>query len=67
MNKAHGTPYDRGSADSYYQRAPNPHWYPMGTGNGRRIEEYDMSSEEITEYFVGYNENEKLQNFKDFT
>ena len=37
MNK-HGSPTDRGSADRYYGRPYDPHWYPEGTGNGKRVE-----------------------------
>lgn len=35
----HGGPYDRGGADSYYGRRPNPHYYVGAT----------YSSEEVTE------------------
>ena len=38
INKAHGAPYDRGSADSWYGRPKFPHWYPEGTYNGDVIE-----------------------------
>ena len=27
----HGSPKDRGSADRYYGRPFEPHWYPQGT------------------------------------
>ena len=33
MNKRHGGPYDRGSADSYYQRGPRPHYFKGDTYN----------------------------------
>jgi hypothetical protein len=59
MNKAHGSPFDRGSADSYYRRSPRPHWYPNGTGKGVRIEHWDMIPEQIAEYRAGWEENEK--------
>jgi len=59
MNKKHGSPFDRGSADSYYRRTPSPHWYPDGTGKGVRIEKEQMTPEEIAEYWVGWRENEK--------
>ncbi len=52
----HGSPYDRGSADYYYGRAPKPHWYPEGTGHGERIEEADMTAEEVQAYMAGYDE-----------
>lgn len=53
----HGSLYDRGSADSYYNRPPDPHWYPNGTYNPPRIEIIDLSKEQIAEYMKGYNEN----------
>ena len=27
INRRHGGPYDRGSADSYYRRPPRPHYF----------------------------------------
>ena len=53
----HGGPQDRGSADAYYGRNYDPHWYPLGTHKGERIESIDMSDSEIEEYKYGY-ENE---------
>lgn len=58
-NTVHGSPFDRGSADSYYNRPRSPHWYPNGTGNGQRIERQDMSVEEIEAYYAGYDYNEE--------
>ena len=51
---AHGSPYDRGSADYWYHRPKEPHWYPNGTGNGERITEDKMTQDEIDEYHLGY-------------
>ena len=57
----HGSPYDRGSADSYYNRPKTPHYYKNSQElNQERIEESDMSDEEIKEYYQGYEDNEKL-------
>ena len=39
----HGSPQDRGSADRYYGRPYNPHWYPSGTHKGKRIGKDQMS------------------------
>ena len=50
----HGSLYDRGSADAYYHRRPDPHWYPKGTYNGARID--SLTKEEVDEYMMGYNE-----------
>lgn len=50
----HGSPHDRGSADAYYGRRFDPHWYPNGSYNGERIEKSEMTPEEIAEYTYGY-------------
>ena len=62
----HGGPYDRGGADSYYQRGYNPHYY---TGDTRKSQEIPMSlmtAAEITAYTKGFNDNEDLGDFKDW-
>lgn len=51
----HGSLYDRGSADSYYRRPKNPHWWPEGTGHGTKVTE--LTEEELKEYNLGYDEN----------
>ena len=62
----HGGPYDRGSADSYYGRNFDPHWYPAGTGKGNRVEMANMSAHDITAYTKGFNDNEEDGNHKDW-
>ena len=57
----HGGLYDRGSADSYYGRRKDPHWYPEGTGHGKKVT--DLTEEELEEYNKGYDEN---TDFKDW-
>ena len=54
----HGSPYDRGSADSYYGRSFDPHYWPQGTYNGTRVELASMTAQEITAYSAGYTHNE---------
>lgn len=54
----HGSPMDRGSADAYYGRPVNPHYYPNGTGKGYRVLEADMTPEQIEEYCEGYRNQE---------
>lgn len=54
----HGSPQDRGSADRYYGRAFEPHWWPEGTGHGIRVEMEDMTYEQIEEYTYGYDNEE---------
>jgi hypothetical protein len=62
-DKTHGSPYDRGSADAYYGRSHNPHWYPEGSYRGKRIEEADMTVEEIQAYDAGYEEETERKNW----
>ena len=54
----HGSPQDRGSADRYYGRMYDPHWYPQGTGNGVRITRAEMTKEQIAEYDYGWDNEE---------
>lgn len=60
----HGGPYDRGSADSYYGRAFNPHYYVGGTGVTPIVTLANMSAAEIAAYTAGYRDNEEDSNFK---
>ena len=60
FDQTHGSPFDRGSADSYYNRGIDPHWWPEGTYNGRRREMAEMSAEEVQAYLAGYEYNEKF-------
>ena len=53
MNRKHGSLYDRGCADAYYERRANPHWYPDGTYNGPAI--ISLCDDQIKEYMIGYN------------
>ena len=62
----HGGAYDRGTADSYYGRTKNPHYYPLGTYNGDRVEQADMTLTQIDSNNLGFDENEADGNFKDW-
>lgn len=62
----HGGPFDRGSADSYYGRRAEPHWWPEGTMKGDRIEIEEMTEEEIFLYCAGYEYNEQNGDKKDW-
>tara|TARA_R110000822_G_scaffold45142_2_gene120898 strand:+ start:498 stop:713 length:216 start_codon:yes stop_codon:yes gene_type:complete len=50
------SPYDRGSADAYYGRRPDPHWYPEGIVRGLRVT--DMTEEQVADYYRGYEQEE---------
>ena len=60
----HGNPFDRGSADSYYDRGRNPHKYPNGTGNAPRVE--TLTAEEVEAYHAGYDYNEQFGDKKEW-
>ena len=71
--KRHRGAYDRGSADSYYRRRPEPHLYAGDTFSkdgsrvfGERILEADMTPAEIYQYWEGYKYNEQLGHHKDW-
>ncbi len=52
----HGSPYDRGSADKYYGREETPHFYTGASYSSTRVEQGDMTPEQIAEYKKGYEE-----------
>ena len=54
---SHGGLFDRGSADSYYGRAPDPHYGGVGGDSGERVPVRDEAS--VAEYMAGYQENER--------
>lgn len=55
----HGSLYDRGSADSYYRRPRDPHWWPAGTMFEEKITE--LTEEEVFEYHLGYSANDTFK------
>ena len=53
LERTHGCPFDRGSADAYYGRPLNPHYWTNGNGrNGGTV--YDLTVEEIKAYELGF-------------
>jgi len=65
-DQRHGGAFDRGSADSWYHRARNPHFYTEGTGTSERIEQAQMTPAEIQAYLAGYQWNEQFGGKKDY-
>ena len=63
-NQRHGGPYDRGGADSYYRRRREPHYFVGATGQSPKIDERDMTQEELDAYNAGFDDNESEGNFK---
>lgn len=64
VDKSHGSLWDRGSADSYYRRPRDPHYYPHGSYNGEPVT--DLSPEQVKEYLAGYAWNQKHGDKKDW-
>ena len=62
----HGSPFDRGSADSYYGRWRNPH---KGGSRGSMgwDEITDLTPEEVEAYHAGYDHNEQYGDKKDWS
>ena len=49
----HGCPFDRGGADAYYHRCPEPHYWTNGNGrDGGTVSE--LTNLEIDAYLLGY-------------
>lgn len=65
VRENHGSLFDRGSADSYYGRSRTPHYGGVGGDSGPRVEVTDAAS--IAEYLLGYEENEKFGDKKDWS
>jgi len=63
-DQRHGGPYDRGSADSYYGRPFSPHYYEGPTRRSPLVE--DLTEDELAAYTAGYEDNERLNNKKDW-
>jgi hypothetical protein len=66
-DQRHGGPYDRGAADSWYNREYNPHYFVGDTYNSPRIELAQMTPAEITAYTAGYTDNEEMSNHKEWS
>jgi hypothetical protein len=64
MEQRHGGLYDRGSADSYYGRPRNPHYFVGATYTSEKIT--DLTAEQIAEYNRGYDDNEANGDKKDW-
>ena len=60
----HGGPFDRGSADSYYHRGIDPHYFVGDTHSSERIT--DLTEKQLAEYMAGYEFNEQFGDKKDW-
>ena len=64
FDKTHGYPFDRGSADSYYGRPRDPHYYPEGTYKGDKVT--NLTEAEIEAYHAGYDYNQEYGDRKSY-
>jgi len=62
--QVHGNAFDRGSADSYYGRARNPHKGGVGGNGGPRVT--DLDDNELEAYHAGYDYNEQFGDKKNW-
>lgn len=53
-SERHGSPYDRGSADAYYGRAPRPHYFIGESFHSPMVT--DLTEDERAAYMAGYTE-----------
>jgi hypothetical protein len=56
IDKRHGGPYDRGSADAWYGREFDPHYFVGATHDSERIDSKRMTICQQLDYTKGYNE-----------
>lgn len=61
--EGHGSPYDRGSADSYYRRRYNPHYYDQLRN---LITKENMCEDALDAYDAGFYDNQLNGDFKDY-
>jgi hypothetical protein len=63
-NSDHGSFFDRGAADSYYNRPRDPHRGGVGGDSGERVAA--MNVDELEAYHAGYNYNEEFGDKKNW-
>jgi len=61
----HGGCFDRGSADSYYHRGIEPHYYVGDTLSSEKV--VDLTKEQLSEYMAGFYWNEQFGDKKDWS
>jgi len=65
-DERHGGPYDRGAADYWYHRPPEPHYYVAGTMTSAKVTKSEMTEAEIEAYFAGFDDAEADGGQKDW-
>ena len=67
LDREHGSPYDRGGADSWYQRPRNPHYFVGGSYKSEAITKELMTPEQVREYHKGYDANVAFKDWGDMS
>lgn len=67
FDKRHGGPWDRGSADSYYNRRFSPHYFVGNSYSTEKVTWEKMTEEEIKAYKAGWDHNEEFGDKKDWS
>ena len=62
----HGGAFDRGSADSHYNRPRDPHYYAGATYRSNQVLEVMMTAELVEAYHAGYDYNERFGDKKEW-
>jgi hypothetical protein len=60
----HGGAYDRGRADFWYWRKPEPHYYVGNTYSSEKVT--NLTQEEMDAYYQGYKDYESQNLRKDW-
>ena len=62
----HGGPFDRGSADSWYSRPRDPHFFLGDSYNSHEVSRDLMTQDQVEAYLAGYDYNERHGGKKDW-
>ena len=62
--KRHGGPWDRGSADAWYGRQKNPHYFIGATYSTEMVGIELMTNEEIQAYMDGYDQQTERKEWR---
>ena len=65
-DERHGGPFDRGSADYWYRRPFEPHYYKGDTYASERVDSNGMTDEELDAYPAGWEQAERFGGQKDY-
>lgn len=63
---SHGSPFDRGRADSWYGRKEHPHKWDFKKNETLGTVNINLTKTEIKDYYAGYEDNEKFGGKKEW-